>query len=55
MCAPLRPGRKGLTALEVVLVMTVCLPMAAAVFWLFRRAVARFFEVVGTVVGWPFL
>lgn len=47
--------RRGMAALEVVLVTGLALPMAAALFWLLVLLVRRFFGMLGVSVGWPYL
>jgi hypothetical protein len=44
-----------MSALEVVLVTGLCLPMAAVLYWLFEQSVEQFFFALGNTVGWPFL
>lgn len=50
-----RRRRRGLAALEIVMVTALTLPMAAAVFWLVVLTVRRFFGMLGTGVSWPYL
>jgi hypothetical protein len=47
--------RRGMAALEVVLVTGLALPMAAVLFWLLVLIVRRFFGMLGTGVGMPYL
>jgi hypothetical protein len=47
--------RSGLAALEVVLITGLALPMAAVIFWLLVLTVRRFFGMLGTSVGLPYL
>jgi hypothetical protein len=47
--------RRGMAALEVVLVTGLALPMAAVLFWLLVLMVRRFFGMLGTGVGMPYL
>jgi len=47
--------RHGMAALEVVLVTGLALPMAAMLFWLLVLMVRRFFGMLGTGVGMPYL
>ncbi len=50
-----RRVRRGMAALEVVLVTGLTLPMAAALFWLLVLTVRRFFGMLGNGVGMPYL
>lgn len=47
--------RRGMAALEVVLVTGLTLPMAAAIFWLLVLTMRRFFGMLGNGVGMPYL
>jgi hypothetical protein len=47
--------RRGMAALEAVLTAAIALPMAAFVFWLLARMLERFFYLIGTVVGSPYV
>jgi hypothetical protein len=47
--------RRGMAALEVVLVTGLALPMAAAIFWLLVLTLRRFFGMLGNGVGLPYL
>ena len=47
--------RRGMAALEVVLVTGLALPMAAAIFWLLVLTLRRFFGMLGNGVGMPYL
>lgn len=49
-----RLRRGGVAALEVVLVLGVSFPMAAALYWLFEKGVEHFFFALGNMVGWPY-
>ncbi|HEY7311859.1 MAG TPA: hypothetical protein VH643_21020 [Gemmataceae bacterium] len=50
-----RRARRGMAALEVVLVTGLALPMAAVLFWLLVLTVRRFFGMLGNGVGMPYL
>jgi hypothetical protein len=52
---PVRRIRRGMAALEVVLVTGLALPMAAAIFWMLVLLVRRFFGMLGNAVGMPYL
>jgi hypothetical protein len=47
--------RRGLAALEVVLITGLALPMAAVLFLLLVLTVRRFFGMLGNGVGMPYL
>jgi hypothetical protein len=46
--------RRGMAALEVVIIAGLTLPMAAAIFWLLVRTVRHFFGMLGNGVGLPY-
>ena len=47
--------RRGMAVLEVVIITGLALPLAAGVFWLIVLVVKRFFGMLGTGVGMPYL
>lgn len=47
--------RRGLAALEVVLITALTLPMAALILWLMVWTIRRFFGMFGVGVGMPYL
>ena len=47
--------RRGLAALEVVIITALTLPMAAIIFWLMVLTLRRFFGMLGNSVGMPYL
>jgi hypothetical protein len=51
----LRKSRRGLSAVEVVLVTAIGLSMAATLYWLFERSIGQFYASLSNAVGWPFL
>jgi hypothetical protein len=48
-------GRRGLASLEVVMTTAVMLPIAAAILFLGIKLAAIAYQVLGGLVGWPFL
>jgi hypothetical protein len=44
-----------MAALEVVLVIGLTLPLAFAIFWMLVLTVRRYFGMLGTGVGMPYL
>ena len=47
--------RRGMAALEVVLITGLALPLAAVLFWMLVLLMRRFFGMLGNAVGWPYL
>lgn len=47
--------RRGMAVLEVVIITGLALPLAAGIFWLIVLVVKRFFGMLGTGVGMPYL
>lgn len=47
--------RRGMSALEVIMVTGMVVPMAAALYWLFEMSMDQFWFLLGNAVGWPFL
>jgi hypothetical protein len=47
--------RRGLASLEVVMTTAVMLPIAAAILFLGIKLAAIAYQVLGGLVGWPFL
>ena len=46
--------RRGMAALEVVLITGLTLPLAYAVFWMVVLTVRRYFGMLGNGVGLPY-
>jgi hypothetical protein len=55
MRRPNHPRRSGLATLDVVLSTALTLPMAAVLLFLLERLARQFVQVVGTMVGSPYL
>lgn len=47
--------RRGMSALEVIMVTGMVVPMAAALYWMFEMSMDQFWFLLGNAVGWPFL
>lgn len=47
--------RAGLATMEVVLATGIMLPFAIALFFVGRKACGRFYEIVESLVTWPYL
>lgn len=47
--------RRGLSSLEVVLATGIMLPFAIALFFVGRRACGRLYEIIESLVTWPYL
>lgn len=47
--------RRGMAALDVVMITAVTVPIAAFAFWMVVLTVRRFFGMLGVGVGWPYL
>lgn len=47
--------RRGLSSLEVVLATGIMLPLAIALFFVGRRACGRLYEIIESLVTWPYL
>lgn len=47
------PARRGMAALDCVLVLAACFPIAAGLYWIFERGFAMHHLTIGTSVGWP--
>jgi hypothetical protein len=50
-----RPARRrpGAAALDCVLVLGACFPIAAGLYWLFEWGFEMHVLTIGTAVGWP--
>jgi len=47
--------RRGLSPLEVVLATGIMLPFAIALFFVGRKACGRLYEIIESLVTWPYL
>ena len=47
--------RRGMASLEAVFATAITLPVVIFLLWLGSKACIRLFQVIGTLVGWPFL
>jgi hypothetical protein len=47
--------RRGTAALEEVMVLVVMIPLVYGAFEIARMLCVRSYEIIGTIVGWPFL
>lgn len=45
--------RRGMAALDCVLVLGACFPIAAGLYWLFEWGFEMHALTIGTAVGWP--
>lgn len=50
-----RSRRRGLSPLEVVLATGIMLPFAIALFFVGRRACGRLYEIIESLITWPYL
>ena len=48
-------GRRGVTSLDYVLVLGVVFPLAAFILWIGPRIIRLAYEMVCTLVSWPFM
>jgi hypothetical protein len=48
-------ARGGLASLEVVMTIAVMLPITAAMLFLAVKICSTLYQVIGTLVGWPYL
>ncbi len=46
-------SRRGMAALDCVLVLGTCFPIAAALYWLFEQGLEMHLLTIGTAVGSP--
>jgi len=51
----LRSSRSGLATLEVVLATGIMLPFAIALFFVGREACGRLYQIIESLVTWPYL
>jgi len=47
--------RRGLSTMEVVLATGIMLPFAIALFFVGRKACGRLYEIIESLVTWPYL
>lgn len=51
----LTKDRRGMSSLEVVMIMGVTFPVAVMLLLVTARACAALYAMISTMVGWPFL
>lgn len=51
----LHSRRRGLSSLEVVLATGIMLPFAIALYFVGRKACGRLYEIIESLVTWPYL
>jgi hypothetical protein len=48
-------SHRGMASLEVVMTMAVMVPLAGAMLFLGIKMCAMLYQVIGTLVGWPYV
>ena len=51
----LRPRRRGVAALDYVLVLGVILPLVGFIFWIAPRIIRAVYDLICVLIAWPFL